>query len=320
MPELLTERPTTLATAAQQGAQQGGGLGPAEQPTASFGRRVLRRVKAAVVGEDTPTVPLPARKLRRAPSAVEAAARVDFARLEQEFTDALDAMMESWSDIQADQLAELSDQIAEAIDHEDWAALGAIVPATTGVTTLATMMTELANKAAATAAAEAAAQGRTLAVPIVDEATITSRATAIASILSGALSEVTARKAMAFAGPGQTGRDVATQVVDYVTSLTDAYIRDRMTGALMAAQNEGRHLVWQQATGATFYASELLDTATCDSCADVDGTDYASLDDASDDYPAGGYVNCEGGDRCRGTLVAVMGEESEPGQGTGEAA
>lgn len=320
MPELTTERPTTLATAAQQGAQQGGGLGPMEQPTASAPRRIWQRVKAAVVGEDQPTVPLPARKLRRAPTAVEAASRADFARIEEEFTSSLDDMMAAWTDIQQQQLAELSDQITEAIDREDWAALGAIVPATTGVTTLADRMMTLANKAATTAVAEAAAQGRELTVPAIAKSTIESRATAIASILSSALSEVTARKALAFAAPGQTGSDVANQVVEYVNGLTDAYLRDRMTGALMAAQNEGRHLVWQQVTGATFYASELLDQATCDPCAAIDGTDYESLDDASDDYPAGGYVDCEGGDRCRGTLVAVMGDESAPGQGTGEGA
>jgi hypothetical protein len=63
---------------------------------------------------------------------------------------------------------------------------------------------------------------------------------------------------------------------------------------------------------AQIYASELLDGNTCAPCSLVDGTTYPDLDTARLDYPTGIYVDCEGGDRCRGTLVFVWGSEAPP--------
>jgi hypothetical protein len=62
-----------------------------------------------------------------------------------------------------------------------------------------------------------------------------------------------------------------------------------------------------------YYASELLDKATCDPCSIIDGTQYDTLAQAKADYPNGGYKDCLGGDRCRGTIVAVWGSEQPHG-------
>lgn len=62
-----------------------------------------------------------------------------------------------------------------------------------------------------------------------------------------------------------------------------------------------------------YYASELLDKNTCQPCSAVDGTAYATLAEAKMDYPYGGYRDCLGGDRCRGTIVAVWGSEQPHG-------
>lgn len=57
------------------------------------------------------------------------------------------------------------------------------------------------------------------------------------------------------------------------------------------------------------YASELLDTNTCTSCAAVDGKEYPSVEAAHQEYHGhGGYMGCLGGLRCRGTLVFVYAE------------
>lgn len=54
------------------------------------------------------------------------------------------------------------------------------------------------------------------------------------------------------------------------------------------------------------YASELLDGATCPRCRKIDGTEWETVAEARQHYPEGqGYVECEGGNRCRGTLVFV---------------
>ena len=60
------------------------------------------------------------------------------------------------------------------------------------------------------------------------------------------------------------------------------------------------------------YASELLDRNTCRPCSHVDGRQYASRAEAEADYPDGRFRDCEGGDRCRGTLVAVAEAEAPP--------
>jgi hypothetical protein len=56
------------------------------------------------------------------------------------------------------------------------------------------------------------------------------------------------------------------------------------------------------------YASELLDANCCSPCIAEDGRQFESLEEAARSYPTGGYRNCEGGPRCRGTLVAVYDE------------
>ena len=54
------------------------------------------------------------------------------------------------------------------------------------------------------------------------------------------------------------------------------------------------------------FASELLDGATCRSCAAVDGTQYDGMEEAMVDYPLGYYTGCRGNARCRGTLVFLF--------------
>jgi hypothetical protein len=79
--------------------------------------------------------------------------------------------------------------------------------------------------------------------------------------------------------------------------------------------NTGRKEVFDAGDPNSLYASELLDSNTCESCVEIDGTEYPDLDAAEADYPTGGYMDCYGGPRCRGTLVGVYGEvESAEGE------
>lgn len=54
---------------------------------------------------------------------------------------------------------------------------------------------------------------------------------------------------------------------------------------------------------ARIWSSELLDGSTCLPCSAVDGREYESLEAAREDYPLGGFKDCRGQARCRGTLV-----------------
>lgn len=79
--------------------------------------------------------------------------------------------------------------------------------------------------------------------------------------------------------------------------------------AVQQADTLGRMAAMTQVPRAQrYYASELLDKATCQPCHAIDGTQYDTIEDARVDYPAGGFKDCLGGSRCRGTVVGVWSE------------
>jgi len=122
------------------------------------------------------------------------------------------------------------------------------------------------------------------------------------------------RQAATLAAQRPGGKDNITNAVDKA-SIKPA--EDLARQGVNIAHGEGRAAVaddLQQPTG--IFSSEILDGATCPSCAAIDGTQYETLDAAYSDYPnASTYVNCDGGARCRGTLVLVYGETA-PGDGS----
>jgi hypothetical protein len=82
-------------------------------------------------------------------------------------------------------------------------------------------------------------------------------------------------------------------------------------GSLTNAQNTGRIETLRAAPEAAYYANETLDGNTCRYCREVDGRWLGnSLDEVETTYPNGGYVNCQGRERCRGTVVAVWRPET----------
>src|SRR5215212_5951953 len=128
-------------------------------------------------------------------------------------------------------------------------------------------------------------------------------------VMAKSISEKAARLALLEAGGSLTAAEIGQRVRTGLESLTDAYLRDQLGGALMQAQNTGRRAVFDEMPAKKIYASELLDSATCKPCSDRDGAEYDSLEAAEADYPSGGYHGCKGGGRCRGTLVAVADTE-----------
>lgn len=62
------------------------------------------------------------------------------------------------------------------------------------------------------------------------------------------------------------------------------------------------------------YASSVLDVNTCPACYGIDGKEYGSVEESLEDFPAGYYIGCDGGARCRCTRVFVWGTEGEIGR------
>lgn len=78
-----------------------------------------------------------------------------------------------------------------------------------------------------------------------------------------------------------------------------------------AVVNAGRVETVEQAARkpAYLWSTEVLDGNQCGPCARIDQTEWETLEEARQYYPEGqGYVNCEGGNRCRGTLIWVWEE------------
>jgi hypothetical protein len=246
--------------------------------------------------------------LRRELSTVEAAAKTDFAAVQGDWQTALDTLVASWAAITTAQRASLLAQVRAAVAGSDMAALAALsVDTKAAAELLQTHMEDAALVAAEQAAAEADAQGVTVsagdATP--DAGRLGGVAAATAAVLASGLASFAAKTAMQHWGPGATADDVAGAVGAGIDGLTDASLRDGLGGALTAAQGAGRVALLDVAPAATYYASEINDTAECDSCAAEDGTEFADLAEAQDAYASGGYSECEGGLRCRGIVIAV---------------
>jgi hypothetical protein len=101
----------------------------------------------------------------------------------------------------------------------------------------------------------------------------------------------------------------------YLGGLTDRPLRDTIGGVLTRAQNLGRLAVFGQPHPRwtlELVADETLDSNTCKPCNRIHGTVLPSLDAARLAYGGAGYLFCEGGERCRGTVVGLWTREDDP--------
>lgn len=124
-----------------------------------------------------------------------------------------------------------------------------------------------------------------------------------------------AAAAVAYQLPGLPVADLVPDIVEQMRQLSPNVLLTTLARpAVQQADSLGRQGAMAVMPAAReYYASELNDKATCGPCHEVDGTRYPTLAEAKVDYPAGGYRNCMGGDRCRGTIVAVW-ESEQPAQ------
>lgn len=279
-----------------------------QEPVAATARK--RRRVAAAAGDDS--LPLPDRPLRRQPYSQEVAASVDYELMDAQVQGQVDSLVSKVKGLQADQVDELAAAI-EAADG-DLVTLAEIQATPIFAETLEDSMSQMAGQGVEQAMGEAERQGITAAAPDLDTDGLAARARAVDTLLTRSLSEAAGRKALSLTGGSLTPVEVAAQVAEYLKGLSDSYLQDQLSGATVQAMNTGRKAVFAENPPAYLYASELLDDNACEECVAVDGTEYDSLADAEADYPTGGYAECLGGPRCRGTLVAVHAEEEAPSQ------
>ena len=293
--------------------------GPA-QATLARRQRAARTAFASVAG----------RELRRDPTDVELAAATDFGQLEREHVAAVD-------DLAAvllrdrDELAATAVAIVAAMPTVDpltlGGALGPLLAAHANAmdtAPLVTMLTATAAQGAAQVVGEAARQGVTI-TPEVDYA---ARAVVEANELQRRMAVqiteacATAARTLAPAAPVQasSGRGLlrklrpaprmatveAGTIEDFLSSLSPAAAEQAAAGATSRANGNGRYTAMAVAPVQRCYVSALLDINVCSPCQERDGEEFDSIEEAMAEFPNGPNPMCEGMDRCRCTIVAVL--------------
>lgn len=247
----------------------------------------------------------------RDPNEREVRAATDFAVIQRFWTKQLTAMVAGYAVERATQIADITDQVIAS--GGDLGLLSTITTTPVGQEVIAEALLSYANRMREQAVMEASAQG--VAIGIIEdmEGYIATRSDAVARVLSRGLDESAVRKAIQIANDNVPVEEIAMQVREHLEGLSDRYLEDQLGGAMTAVQNETRMRVFAEPGAVvSLYASELLDENTCSECADIDGKDIADFTEAARLYPSGGYRDCLGGPRCRGTIVAVF-EESDEG-------
>lgn len=290
---------------------------PAGVPPASdaaYSSQTNARMRAPI----NAAITLPVRKLRRQPYPQEVRAAVDFAGIDAAHETAK-ATIESLyrTTVLPAQIDALEAQVTTTKQGQPRqrltrSAMAALQAPQVGRDDMVKVLAQAAEQGAQGALAEMSAQGATASLPDDYEALVGDQASAVAAMIANGLSLAAQRKASALVGGGRTPRDVGVELRGHLQGMKHEWSSTQLQGAVSAAQNAGRQAVFATVpdqAAMSYYASELLDVATCGPCTDVDGTQYATLADAEQDYPGSQYVDCAGGPRCRGTVVAVYGEQ-----------
>jgi hypothetical protein len=259
----------------------------------------------------------PARVTHRRPTETETASHVDFGAQDAQWHSAVDSLTSAWNAVLAAQHADLHDQVAAAVDSGRYNKLARLaVDTTQAVTVLTEHMMRFAQQAGEAQQREAEQQG--VDVPDWDLGrALTAAASRSASARIEGFARVTAerlgsRTASAYSGraivlsqTNTNGSSVARQIDLELSGPVPAYAQQDLASSITAAQNFGRITVLRAAPVGSYYASEALDQNTCKPCTAIDGKQFADLNEADAAYPAGGYVDCAGGGRCRGELITV---------------
>jgi hypothetical protein len=309
--ELPNVSPAGPAPAGREATPPDSSTPPAPGPHAG-GRRHRRAAGAA-----------PFRR-RRELTPVEAAAGLDPDGLLADLDAAAAAVTAVWPQVLAVQRADLAAQVRVAVDRGDLSALARLkAPPAGGPDVLADAMIDMAGAAARRAAAEAAHQRVHIDMSRVriNEVRLRQVAAARAALAGQHLAGAASRKALRVV-QATAGEDAAGDVETALDDLNQGPIGDQFRAALVAAQNTGRTAAFTEAEaegyqGAVYTASEINDANTCPPCAQVDGTEFDSLEAAEDAYANGGFIDCDGELRCRGTFITSWPDDVtiiEPGE------
>jgi hypothetical protein len=258
--------------------------------------------------------------MRRKLTDTEVACRTDFAVIDQQWKSAVSQTVARWSSITHAQRAQIREQVTAAVNAGTLDQLSEMDVSTDDATDLlAEQMTLYAEQAGRQMQREAEQQGVTVpewsvtASALVAGARIDrikAFARMIARSLGRRMTSSASRRAMVAAQVEEDGDIVAAEVDHDLSELSDSGTEKEIGAAMSMAQGLGRMAVLSAAPPGAYFASEALDKRTCGPCREIDGHEFASLKEAENAYPAGGYNQCSGGSNCRGQLIAIWDDQN----------
>jgi hypothetical protein len=240
--------------------------------------------------------------------------------VQRDWESALERVLDDWRGISQTQRRALTDRIRELAargDVEGLAYMADVVDTGPGADALRQAMEDLAQRAGERIADEAASQGVSVTPRTGDLGALKGYAAATAALLGQGLALSAGREALRVHHAGAEVATTVSRVQAHLEGLSEATVRDLTGGALSNAQNRARIATLRGALEDSdnpipaYYANETLDGNTCGPCAAVDGRWLGvDLDQVERIYPNGGYTDCQGRERCRGTVVAVFRPET----------
>jgi hypothetical protein len=140
-------------------------------------------------------------------------------------------------------------------------------------------------------------------------------AEAAVALLASGLAQAIGGEMLRWFGSGRSGGEVRDRVAAWTRENPGtAGLRTRLGGLLTRAQNRARIATLAAAPVTSWYASEVLDGSTCDPCKKINGQRLPTLEAMLLAYGGtGGYLFCQGRERCRGYPVARWENEANDG-------
>lgn len=276
---------------------------------------------AGIEGQETPPAQPSQRSQTTAASAPTrkqegylTASRFNAAAHQEDWEQALASLLLQYRDILSQQRTNLVDQVIAAMQANKPQDFAMTVPVGEGPDLIEQSMRRVATLAAQQLIAEAADQGVTIDLDQVqiDYERLRGISDARAKVAASYFAQQAGSKALQVYDTSPRGFIAAgDEVSRFLAGLSDTAVRDQLGAALTAAQNAGRFAVLkaapESAGTARYIAAEVNDKNTCDNCRRIDGTEFGDLTEAERAYPTGGYIDCQGMMRCRGTVVPVWG-------------
>lgn len=238
---------------------------------------------------------------------------VDLTPVGVAFASALAGLLGTWETIKSKWSSWFVAEVGRVLHAGDKTALGALpLPSLDQARRTVTQATmAFADTSAGLAAAELATQGASsVAHQVPTEAELSTEADIAVTLLATSLGQSAGSEAARVHGPNSSVPDTQLRVSQHVANLTDSQLQYVLGAALHGAGNHARILTLLGVDDVYIYASEVLDTNTCEPCAEIHGellgdTVEGNFARVYALYPVRGYIDCLGRDRCRGTVVGV---------------